>query len=448
MPTSGIDKKLIHQRYKQKKLLVSDRFMRSFLKFYIIVPATYLPLAYLLDFSSNNYITLIFLLILSLFLLLSNSNLYLTYTLGNVLLCLIESRAMFVGLWKNTEYLAIYSIVSCFFLWNLNLEFVYSSIHGYMIISVHAIIWCYCSVQSGYIKEMPPADVLFALIIAIVVQYFWYHCKISKDYEEINREIQLENKQANIQNLINAIPEAIIVMDKNFQILMSNDANQKLLHECQHTDLKIHQRFNNKQENISESLMKYVEEFRDSEERTTNFGVCDANKHYLECTGSKTDWDNSLAIVLTFRDVSNIINLEKKVSLNSKTLKILQGVSHELKTPLNQIINEHQEILYLKDGISDSIKAHIVKSLSGSKYLLSLILDMIDYSHIKFNNLGLNFSWIIVDEAIKECVSMLKDMNSSYRIYFKADTIRNASVYTDKARFKQCLLNLATLSLG
>ena len=282
----------------------------------------------------------------------------------------------------------------------------------------------------------------------IVLQFCWYYYRISKDYEEIHREIQLENKQSNIQSLINAIPEGIIAMNDRFEVLLSNNASLKLLNGSQALTLKINKKFNNKEENISESLMKYVQEFRDSEETTTTFGVCNASKNFLECTGSKMEWDKALAIVLTFRDVSKIINLERKVSLNSKTLRTLKGVSHDLKTPLNQIINEHQEILHCNAEVSESIKAHIKKSLSTSTYLLSLIRDMIDYSHIKFNNLGLNFSWITVEEVLNECVNMMKEINNYCIITYQADTFRGLSIHTDKCRFQQCLTSLVALSLG
>lgn len=442
-----MESEYLQQRYKQKKLLITDKFMIAFLKFFIIVPMIYLPMTILLNFSSNNYFTLITMISISLFLMFQQSNQRITYVIGNILIFLLEGRVIYVSLWKYPEYLGLYTPISCFFLWNLNLEFIYSSTQGYLIISAHAIVWVYCSVHTGYIQK-PPADVVFAFIFIVCLQYFWYNYRVSKDYEEINREIQLENKQTNIKNLINAIPEGVIVMSKNFEILLNNQASQKLLNGGQFVDLNINQKFNNKEEDISESLMKYVEEFRDSEETTTIFGVCSTGSNYLECTGSKMEWDKVLAIVLTFRDVSKIMNLKRKVNLNNKTLRMLQGVSHELKTPLNQIINEHQDILYSNENIPQEIKTHIVKSLSTSKYLLCLLRDMIDYSHLKFHNLSLNFSWVKIEEAVSECARMLKNMNNSYDITCETDIFERLCIYSDKVRLHQCLLNLATLSLG
>ena len=102
----------------------------------------------------------------------------------------------------------------------------------------------------------------------------------------------------------------------------------------------------------------------------------------IECTGSKTEWNNLKCVILQFGRYLFIIKLEDELLLNSQTLKILQGVSHELKTPLNQIINDHNEILRSNQELPNDVQQHITKSLYVSMYLLSSIQDMIDYSHI------------------------------------------------------------------
>ena len=172
------------------------------------------------------------------------------------------------------------------------------------------------------------------------------------------------------------------------------------------------------------------------------------NSFYIECTGNKANWNSEVAIVLTFRDVSNIIMLQSEVNATSKTLQMLQGVSHELKTPLNKIIDDHREILNSADALSDYVKKHVVRSLSSAKMLLSLINDMIDYSHIKVNNLNVHHEWINVDQIILDCIQIFKDINSDYIIVFKNKLPGIVSIYSDKRRFKQCLLNLLSFSLG
>ena len=89
--------------------------------------------------------------------------------------------------------------------------------------------------------------------------------------------------------------------------------------------------------------------------------------------------------------MSNIVKLEQKVNQTSKALNILQRVSHELKTPMNQIINFQIQLSEHKNEISSFVSEKLNKSISMSKYLLSLVRDMIDYCYIKSNNFGMTF---------------------------------------------------------
>ena len=281
-----------------------------------------------------------------------------------------------------------------------------------------------------------------------MLQVVWYRHSVSRDYQDIKINIELENKQCNVQNLLNAIPEGILVLDKDLKIIMKNKASEKLLKENNILYLKLHEKYNNKEKNTSIELEKYVKEFKESSEKSTTFGMCNSGCYSIECTGSKAEWNNSQCVILTLREVSCIIKLEDELLLNSQTLKILQGVSHELKTPLNQIINEHNEILRSNQDIPNEMQKHITKSLHLSMYLLSSIQDMIDYSHIKFKNLQLNYTWILTDEVILDIIRILKNMNSSCIIKVCSDTSERLSIYTDKRRLTQCLLSLASISLG
>lgn len=156
------------------------------------------------------------------------------------------------------------------------------------------------------------------------------------NYEDTKRKIQLDVEKVNIDNLINAIPEGVAVINKNLEVIMKNNAFLKLLQDSSILQLEIDKNFKEKPPKDCESLQKSLEKFNESVEYTTTFGVCRFKNFFLECTGSKIKWNEDFAIVLTFREVSNIIKLESEVTLYSKTLKILQGVSHELKTPLNK----------------------------------------------------------------------------------------------------------------
>lgn len=449
MPLFTVDEKVLNRHYIEEKFELSKSFAIALANFLLLSIPTYTFLTYFAkELVAKNNLVLAVYAVLSLIIKKITFPPKVTHMLAILLVCLVQARVIYVGLWIHPEFTSAYAVAGFLFLWHYHLEFTYDVMQGYGTIVAHLVIWCFCAVKSGQIKDFPPGDVFFLLGIVSYLQFRRYSYQVSNDRELIKRKLNLNAKQTNIQNLLNSVPEGVAVLNVNYQILMKNDSFEKLTQGYTLSDMKINQKFSVNKQNTFENLLQCIQEFQNSQEVTTTFGVCVCQRFYLECTGSKTEWNEHSALVLTFREVSNVIQLENEVNLNSKTLKILQGVSHELKTPLNQIINEHQDVLHRCEDISESLRMHLKKALSSSNYLLSLVKDMIDYSHIKFNNLGLDFSWIRIDEVISECILMVKEINSSCSISFQHDLAQSITVFTDQNRFKQSFLNLIFFSLG
>ena len=434
------------ERYKQQKLSNSTKFTKTLLKTFIIACCFYLSLSKFLQLTLSNEIGLLLLLMLGASCMMHYNSNFSTF-LGTIFTVFLSLGTIQVGFSRFSNYMGVFSPLSCFCLWHFHLEFLYTYTQGYIAIALHSLILCSLAFYSQIIKENLPSDVIAALVLLIILQFLWFRYQVRRDYQELKIKIELEVSDSNVKNLINAIPEGIVVLDHDLKVIMSNTASLKLLGGGSCLHLKIYQKFQNNESSSYRELLKHVEEFTECVENTTSFGVCSANNYMLECTGSKMQWNNQLAIVLTFREVSKIIKLQSEVNLTSKTLRILQGVSHELKTPLNKIINDHREILK-RSEVEESIREHVGKSYSYAKYLLSLIKDMIDYSHIKFNKLQLNFEWVEVDGILSRCIKMYEDMNKNYDIEYENMSFEDFRVNTDKIRFKQCLLNLINFSLG
>ena len=152
--------------------------------------------------------------------------------------------------------------------------------------------------------------------------------------------------------------------------------------------------------------------------------------------------------MLTFREISNIVKLEKEVNERSKTIKILHGLSHELKTPLNHIINQQLELLNPSYDLSETAKHKLTKSVNISQFLLSLLRDMIDYSYIKYNNFAMTCNWFSIVEVIEESISIVKNSKENSIILLNKQNYDQISVYSDMNKIRQVLLSLITISLG
>ena len=419
------------------------------MKFFMLSVSIYFILCLtVIESPSHHLMSIAFLLTISTIVQRLNINVKISYILGIAFTSVIQFRALIMGLYSFPEYLSLSCVLSYFYLWNCQLELVYNKVQGCITIILHTVAWCFYVYYSGALTVSPTPHVIIALVYFVIIQLVWFNYHSSKGHQKARRIIELERSDLNVNSLINALPEGIAVLDQNLELLMSNNAFLKLMQGHSIFELQLNRKFNIKEKNTCEDLMKYVKAFTSSQEKITTFGVCFFNNFYIQCTGNKANLNNEVAIVLTFRDVSNIIMLQSESKTTSKTLKMLKGVSHELKTPLNKIIDDHREILNRANVLSDCAKKHVVRSLSSAKVLFSLIKDMIDYSHIKVNNLNLNHEWINVYQVIFDCIQIFKDINSACIIVLKNKLPGIVNIYSDKVRLKQCLLNLIGLSLG
>ena len=65
---------------------------------------------------------------------------------------------------------------------------------------------------------------------------------------------------------------------------------------------------------------------------------------------------------------------------------------------------------------------------------------MIDYSHIKVNNLNARHEWTNVDQIILAFIQIFNDMNNYYNIVFKNKLPGIVSICLDKNRLKSAYL--------
>lgn len=438
----------MYKCYRNQKQSVSNTFMRAFIKFSIFTIVSW-EFFFLFNY---NFFSLAHLMNLFLIAISSGANYYVkksnaAYVLGILFITIMDFRILYVAFWKFPDCLGIMIAMSVHLLCHGILEFVYHSALGYFAIVFHTAIWTYAAFASGYIKQNVPVDMKFAMGILLALQLLWYTYKIQKDYEEIKSKLQIKAEQENIQNLVNVIPEGIAVTTQSLEIIMKNSSFDKLLKSCSIFEMKS---FSNNTTNQNAIFCKFrnkMEMFRNSEDFEMNFGVWNNGTNFLECTGSKTEWNLLPALVFTFREVSNLIELQKEADFTSKALKILQGVSHELKTPLNLMIHGHEDALFTSKDLSKEVKVHIKKSLSVSYYILSLTKDMIDYSHMKFNNMALEITWVRLDEVLKESVKIMENMNEKCKVVVKKQE-KEIFAYTDVCRLKQCLLSFVSTALG
>lgn len=140
-----------------------------------------------------------------------------------------------------------------------------------------------------------------------------------------------------------------------------------------------------------------------------------------------------------------IISLNDELKrTNQEKVQFLASISHEYKTPLNSII-----------GFSDMLKAELAGSdnykyidniSKSSRFLLSLIQDILDMARSEYKPLELKYETFRPKDVIKDIIYSFeeivkeKDIKISY-------TMMDVEITADLKRFKQLIFNLISNAL-
>lgn len=129
---------------------------------------------------------------------------------------------------------------------------------------------------------------------------------------------------------------------------------------------------------------------------------------------------------------------------NREKIQFLASISHEYKTPLNSII-----------GFSDMLKTELVGTNNykyvdniskSSKFLLSLIQDILDMARSEFKPMELKYETFRPMEVIKDIIYSFDEVIKEKNINFSY-TMMDVELTADLKRFKQLIYNLISNAL-
>lgn len=438
----------LRQRFKHEKILFSYNFLEMFKQFLSICAFTWLLFLLIkgeLNFLNSIY-SLIILLIISITSL-TKSNKLLNYVCGIFLLCAVDiicTYFSFVGFPKYSYLLAAGSSELVF---SGHLDLVYNEVHGYIAIVIQLGIMIASAIYTGAISTILPSSIIYALLSNLAYRLIWFKYKITNEKKKLNNQILLEMKESNTQSVLSVVPEGILVLGLNFQVHMKNSAFDSLISDGTYGGLKFIDHHHNQLYKKNSSLLEDLKSFINSDDIKVIFGVLEAIPNMLECTCSKTLWNNKQALVLTFRNVTEIIELERESYQKSEALETIRGLSHDLKTLMNIIINKHLQILTDNFQINPDSKKTLENSLNTCKLLLFSLRDIFDYSNIQNENFRCVISPVNIVQVIEESVEILKHIFGSD--LFELDTeFAMKYIETDKSRIQQIIVGAIYSCIG
>ena len=133
--------------------------------------------------------------------------------------------------------------------------------------------------------------------------------------------------------------------------------------------------------------------------------------------------------------------LQKAEDANLAKTKFLSNMSHDIRTPMNAIINLSE--LAQKEQDINVVREYLSKIEIAGNFLLGLIGDILDVSRIENGKLQLNKENLTRAEFLKTVETVARPLMDARHINFHLELRPGAyTIHVDKLRFNQIFFNL------
>jgi signal transduction histidine kinase/CheY-like chemotaxis protein len=302
-------------------------------------------------------------------------------------------------------------------------------------------------------KEQSPY-IFMILILTVLTKNFTNRMRLEEKYAIAIASNQ--KMKSELDKILQVLPDSILLLSKSQKVVLFNQECQKLFGSDDSDKinenlkiLKYSTRYGNLQGSeltLYEDIIKYLDSNSIQGFQGVNFGIVELDGHSYEWKGTKSEWDGDKIIILTARDISSIISYERaKAEAESKTI-LLRTVSHEIRTPTNNIMNLSDSLL---EHDLNSKQREMVKIINiSSKLLINLINDLLDFSKIIAECFIINKYDFELRNFISETYSLFaiqaQHKGIDYKYYI--DDTLPSTVVTDPNRLRQIILNLLSNS--
>ncbi|KAJ3078148.1 Light-sensor Protein kinase, partial [Quaeritorhiza haematococci] len=140
---------------------------------------------------------------------------------------------------------------------------------------------------------------------------------------------------------------------------------------------------------------------------------------------------------------------QKEKALQESRLKniLLANVSHEVRTPLNALINYLE--LCLEEPITDEVKKYLTRCYQAGKSLIAIINDLLDLTRIEAGKMPIRHEPFNLRETMRVSFNMFECKATTRNLDFTlsgVDTLPE-TVLGDEGRFRQVIANLCSNAL-
>ncbi len=243
------------------------------------------------------------------------------------------------------------------------------------------------------------------------------------------------------RNLLSDMADALITLNDNGNILLSNTAAEKLF------GYQIEE-LNNR--SVGDLLALSEINVRASQYIKTTATHHDGHQFMVELVTTPIKLEDMTIVSCLLRDMTErqqyeqmLINARDEAESASRAKsEFLSGMSHELRTPLNAILGFSQ-LLEMKLEDEEDI-ASVQQILVAGEHLLALINEILDLSKIEAGHFEMEYESVDIQTLVRECIELTAPLAEKDNVLVsnRAPDNENPVFQTDRRRLKQILINL------
>jgi len=254
----------------------------------------------------------------------------------------------------------------------------------------------------------------------------------------------IERERTQLRSIVQALPQAVLVLDAQDCIRADNPAACQLLGRAAHHGVAV-------DDHVLFEVRGRRTPFRELPGRTPDGVITVVSEGGAPVPVEVQQAPLEDGLLLTLSDLRNRLRDQAQLQearMNAEVAqraerargRFLARMSHELRTPLNAIIG-YSELL--QDDLADPRRlADVARIQSAGTHLLALINDILDLSkvdegHVELEEEDVSLDSVLVD--VRDTLQPLaRERGTVLRVSAPVEDVR-----VDQGKLKQCLFNLA-----
>lgn len=263
---------------------------------------------------------------------------------------------------------------------------------------------------------------------------------------ELARRLQKLNNRQKIQSnrlktTLENIPSSVLMIDKHGEIVVANHAYYEVFSPEQIVENKSYIGF------LDDSIEKLIiESFRTEKVIYDQIEVDINNVHTkyfdVSCVPILSKSKKKLqGMVVVLHDITNLQKLE------NLRREFVANVSHELKTPITSIKGFAETLIEGAKNDEQSLEMFLNIILKESNRIESLVMDLLDLSHIEQQN-EIETSYMNLSELAYNTIDNLQTQATNKNIEIKSEIEKDVIIEVHENKVAQVITNLLSNAIN